>query len=444
MSEYKILVIDDAEATRETLLEILSDEGHNVVTAKSCTEAKIELTENQFDLILSDLMLKDGTGMELLENAKAIQLGVPFVIITGHGSIENAIEATRLGAYEYITKPLDLKKLRVLVRNALHLRSLERKVGQQDALDAIIGQSDSVLKLKEMISQVAKTDATVLINGETGTGKELVANAFHFLSERKDKKYIKVNIAALPKDLLESELFGHEKGAFTGALKNRAGRFELADKGTVFLDEIAEMPMETQVKLLRVLQEHEFEKVGGTDVVHSDFRLIAATNKDIKKMIGNNEFREDLYFRINVVNVWIPSLRERKDDIPLLCDHFLKMYNSRYNKNVELSREALNTIINYTWPGNIRELENAMERAVVTSLNNTIKKSDLPEEVCGKAEPLGGGISMPAALSMDEIEKRYTLSEYQRIGKNKTKLAKSLGIGLKTLYRKFESWDVKD
>ncbi len=444
MDKYSILVIDDAEATRETLFEILTEKGHEVTTAKSCTEAKIAFTEQIFDLILSDLMLKDGTGMELLEIANEAQSKVPFVIITGHGSIENAIEATRLGAYDYITKPLDLKKLRVLVRNALHLRSLEIQVSAKSPLDKIIGNNKEIIKMKEMIAQVAKSDATVLISGDTGTGKELVANAFHEMSSRSKKKYIKVNIAALPESLLESELFGHKKGAFTGAMKERIGRFELANNGTLFLDEISEMPYETQVKLLRVLQEHEFERVGGATPIQSNFRLIAASNKNLKTLIKENKFREDLYFRINVVNIFVPPLRKRKDDIPLLCDHFINMYNKKYNKHTEIKKTALDALCEYSWPGNIRELENAIERAVVTNFDGKIKRADLTDDIRSKSGPIGNGITIASGLKIDEVEKQYTIAEYIRMGKNKSKLAKNLGIGLKTLYRKFEAWDFKD
>jgi DNA-binding NtrC family response regulator len=331
-----------------------------------------------------------------------------------------------------------------VVKNALHLRSLEKQIGQRDALEVIIGQSPAVVKLKELIQQVARTDATVLIQGESGTGKELVARAFQALSDRADKPFVICNLAALPRDLLESELFGHEKGAFTGAIRQRQGRFELANGGTLFLDEIGEMPLETQVKLLRVLQEHEFERVGGMEPIQTDFRLIAATNSDLKQLIQKGEFREDLYFRINVVSVRIPPLRERREDIPLLTGHFLQLYNSRYGTARELNRQARDVLLRYHWPGNVRELENAIERAVVTSAGTTIEPDDLPEEVRGAAAPVGGGETFPPGLTLDEVDRRYALAELERLGGNKTQLAKSLGIGLKTLYRKLEAWGAKD
>jgi len=443
-ADERILVIDDHEATRETLIEALTDWGHDVLSAESRAAAEAVLRAEGVDLVLSDLMLPDGTGMDLLEVAREAQPGVPFVLVTGHGSIENAIEATRQGAYEYITKPLDLNKLRVVVKNALHLRSLEKQVGRRDALGAIIGQSPAIVKLKALVQQVAVTDATVLIQGESGTGKELVARAFQALSDRADKPFVIVNLAALPRDLLESELFGHEKGAFTGAIRQRQGRFELAHGGTLFLDEIGEMPLETQVKLLRVLQEGEFERVGGMEPIRTDFRLIAATNADLKALIAKNRFREDLYFRINVVSVRIPPLRERREDIPFLAEHFLAVFNARYGSERRLAREATEILGRYHWPGNVRELENAIERAVVTCVGDRIEPGDLPEEVRGAAEPVGGGESFPPGLPLDEVDRRYALAELDRIGGNKTQLAKSLGIGLKTLYRKLEAWGVKN
>jgi DNA-binding NtrC family response regulator len=443
-SEYSILIIDDHEATLETLSEVIVDLGHTVTSAQSCEEAKALLHEQVFDLVLSDLMLPDGTGLELMETAHSTQHAAPFVVITGHGSIDNAIEATRLGAYEYLTKPLDLNRLRVVIRNALHQRSLEKKISERGALANIIGQSPSIVTLKEHIQQVARTDATVLIQGESGTGKELVARAFQALSDRRDKPFVVVNLAALPRDLLESELFGHEKGAFTGAVRQRKGRFELSDGGTLFLDEIGEMPLETQVKLLRVLQEREFERVGGMEPIRSDFRLIAATNADLKELIQKGQFREDLYFRINVVSIRIPPLRERREDIPLLVNHFLQMFNSRYNTARTIGRDARQVLERYHWPGNVRELENAIERAVVTSTGESIEPDDLPEEVRGAARPVGGGETFPPGLTLDEVDKRYALAELQRLGGNKTQLAKSLGIGLKTLYRKLEAWDEED
>ena len=438
---HEILVVEDQDAARESLAEVLAESGR-VHTAADKASALEALRARGYDLILSDLKLPDGSGMELLEEARVRQPGAPFIFVTGYGTIENAIEATRLGAYEYITKPWDVKKLRIVVRNALHLRMLERKVSEREALESIIGQGEAIVKLKERIVQVAATDATVLIQGETGTGKELVANAIQALSDRRDKPFVKVHIAALPRELLESELFGHEKGAFTGAVRTRQGRFELADGGTLFLDEIAEMPAATQVKLLRVLQEREFERVGGMEPLRADFRLIAATNQDLKAATGRGAFREDLYFRINVVTAYVPPLRDRREDVPLLAEHFLRAFNARYRKQCALSRAAREVLDRYDWPGNIREMENAIERAVVTSTTDRIDPADLPEEVRGASQPMARAEALPPGLTLDEVERRYTLAEYKRLGGNKTRLAKSLKIGVKTLYRKLAAWGV--
>ena len=445
-----ILLIDDHEATRETLSEVLSDAGHAVDVAENKTRACQLIEKKKFDLVLTDLMLPDGTGLEILELSKRLFPEMPVVMITGHGSIENAIEATRLGAYEYVTKPVDLNKLRVIVKNALHLVELERKFEQKGDLSAIVGQSAAIMQVKELIKQIAHTDVTVLIEGESGTGKELVANALQGLSSRMNSSFVKVNVAALSKDLVESELFGHEKGSFSGALRLRKGRFELADKGTLFFDEIGEMPLSMQVKLLRVLQERELERVGGNETIPVDIRLICATNRDLKAMAEAGDFREDLFYRINVVKIRIPPLRERKDDIEFLADHFLQKFSSRYSMEKKFSVEFMNGLLSYDWPGNIRELENAIEGAVVRTPGEVIGYTQLPEEITGIV-PQSAVVSASTlscngfnpGMTLDEIEMNYVLSELERLEGNKTQAAKSLGIGLKTLYRKLEQHDKK-
>jgi len=437
----QILLIDDHEATRETLTEVLTDAGHEVQTAENRARAQDLLDHHAFDLVLTDLKLPDGTGMQVMEHAKAAYPATPVVMITGHGSIENAVEATRLGAYEYLTKPVDLNKLRVIVANALHLVQLERRVEQAGALEAIVGQAPAIAQVKDLIRQIAQTDVTVLIQGESGTGKELVANAIQALSPRRNNAFVKVNVAVLSKDLIESELFGHEKGAFSGAIRQRKGRFELADGGTIFLDEIGEMPLDLQVKLLRVLQESEFERVGGTETLPLDIRLIVATNQDLKARVSAGAFREDLYFRVNVVRINVPPLRERMEDIPFLAAHFLHKYSARYSLEKEFSPEALALLANYDWPGNVRELENAVESAVVRSAGIRIEPVVLPEEVTGRPAAAGGASGYPPGLTMDEVERRYIQSELARCEGNKTQAAKSLGIGLKTLYRKLEAYE---
>lgn len=439
-----ILLIDDHQATRETLAEVLEDAGHNVAIGENKARAFEQLQNRSFDLVLTDLMLPDGSGMEILEKAKELSASTPVVMITGHGSIENAVEATRLGAYEYLTKPVDLNKLRVIVKNALHLADLERKVEHTNALEALVGRSGAISQVKELIKQIAQTDVTVLIEGESGTGKELIANAIESISSRAGEPFVKVNVAALSRELVESELFGHERGAFSGAIRQRKGRFEMADNGTLFLDEIGEMPLGIQVKLLRVLQERELERVGGAETMPVNLRLICATNRDLRAMVDAGDFREDLYYRINVVKIKVPPLRERPEDITFLANHFLQKYIARYNIEKHFSDEFMRTLESYPWPGNIRELENAIEGAFVTTVGNEITPAQLPEEISGTpitAPATPASSSLPENLALEEVEKRYILSELARCDGNKTKAAKSLGIGLKTLYRKLESYE---
>ncbi|MDR3078276.1 MAG: sigma-54 dependent transcriptional regulator, partial [Planctomycetota bacterium] len=341
------------------------------------------------------------------------------------------------------TKPVDLDRLRLVIRNALHVSALERKFGRTGALDAIVGHSRRIAEVKDLIRQIAATDVTVLIQGESGTGKEMAANAIQALSRRENTAFVKVNVAVLSKDLIESELFGHEKGAFSGAIRQRKGRFELADGGTLFLDEIGEMPLDSQVKLLRILQEHEFERVGGTETLPVDIRLICATNLDLKRRVAEGLFREDLYFRINVVRLRMPPLRERPEDIPLLAEHFRQKYSARYSLERKFSPEVMEAFHSYSWPGNVRELENAVEGAVVRSSGPVISVGSLPEET-GRAPATAVRLDLSPGLTLDEVERQYILSELARQDGNKSGVAKSLGIGLKTLYRKLEAYGNAD
>lgn len=437
-----ILLIDDHAAIRETLTEVLTDCGHTVICAENKAKALAQLSTRPFDLVLTDLMLPDGSGMEILAESKKLYPASPVVLVTGHGSIENAVEATRLGAYEYLTKPVDLNKLRVIVKNALHLAELERRVENISALDALVGQSPAIVGVKELIKQVAYSDVTVLIEGESGTGKELVANALQAQSPRAGAPFIKVNVAALSRDLVESELFGHERGAFSGAIRQRKGRFEMADGGTLFLDEIGEMPLEMQVKLLRVLQEHELERVGGSETIPVNIRLLCATNRDLRQMVDERLFREDLFFRINVLRIKLPALRERgADDIELLARHFLQKYNARYRMDKEFAPGFLDKLRRYSWPGNVREMENVLEGVFVRTAGDKLEAALLPEEISGAAPaavPVSG--AFPPGMTMDAVEKEYILSELARCDGNKSKAAQSLNIGIKTLYRKLEAY----
>ncbi len=440
-----ILLVDDHDATRETLTEVIRDLGHKVLSAANREQALRLVDSRRFDLVLTDLKLPDGSGLEVMRRLRQDAPETPVVMITGHATIDNAVEATRMGAYEYLTKPVDLNRLRVVIANALYLGTLERKVGRAGALDALVGHSDRLVKVKELIRQIAATDVAVLIQGESGTGKEMAANAVRALSRRESAPFVKVNVAVLPRELIESELFGHEKGAFSGAIRQRKGRFELADGGTLFLDEIGEMPLDSQVKLLRVLQEHEFERVGGTETLPVDIRLICATNLDLKKRVEEGLFREDLYFRINVVRIRMPALRERAEDIPLLAEHFRQKYSARYGLDRAFGPGVLEALSSYPWPGNVRELENAVEGAVVRSAGEEIAVDCLPEELGGaertRAAGKGGAPAAPApGRPLAEVEREYILSELARLGGNKSAVAKSLGIGLKTLYRKLEAY----
>ncbi len=437
--EKLILLVDDHDATRETLTELIRDLGHKVMAAPNRATAERLVEEREFNLVLTDLKLPDGTGLDVMRRLKQVYPETPVVMITGHATIDNAVEATRMGAYEYLTKPVDLNRLRIVISNALYLSSLERRVGRAGALDAIVGHSREIVRVKELIKQIAATDVTVLIQGESGTGKEMAANAIQALSGRENGPFVKVNVAVLSRDLVESELFGHEKGAFSGAIRQRKGRFELADSGTLFLDEIGEMPLETQVKLLRVLQEHEFERVGGTETIPLDIRLICATNLDLKKRVAEGLFREDLYFRINVVRIRMPALRERPDDIPLLAEHFRQKYAARYNLNRTFSPEVVQALRAYSWPGNVREFENAVEGAVVRSSGEVIELDCLPEETGGAVAEVDQCLALPGQTLAD-VERAYILSELHRLGGNKSGVARSLGIGLKTLYRKLEAY----
>ncbi len=441
-AERVIMLVDDHDATRETLTELIRDLGHKVFAAANQEIALRLIDSHQFDLVLTDLKLPDGSGIEVMRHLKHVQPETPVVMITGHATIENAVEATRMGAYEYLTKPVDLNRLRIVISNALYLSTLERKAGRSGALDAIVGHSPKIQQVKDLIKQIAATDVTVLIQGESGTGKEMAANAIQSLSLRQGGPFVKVNVAVLPRELIESELFGHEKGAFSGAIRQRKGRFELADGGTLFLDEIGEMPLDSQVKLLRVLQEHEFERVGGTDTLPVDIRLICATNLDLKKRVEEGLFREDLYFRINVVRITMPPLRERPEDIPLLAEHFRQKYSARYNMDRKFSPEVLEIFTRYSWPGNVRELENAVEGAVVRCTGKIIEKECLPEETAQRVETASG--SFAPGMQLADVEKDYILSELHRLGNNKSSVAKSLGIGLKTLYRKLETYGEND
>jgi two-component system response regulator HydG len=383
----KILVVDDEASHRQMLEVVLTTEGYEVYQAGDGEEAITAVKERFYDLIVMDVRMSQVGGIEALRRIKELSPGIPVIIMTAYASVNTAVDALKSGAYDYLTKPLDIEELKILVGKALRHRQLEQenlymkeRLGDRFDFSNIIGRSSPMRELFETIALVAPSEATVLILGESGTGKELIANAIHENSPRRERPFIKVNCAALPETLLESELFGHEKGAFTGALAKKQGRFQLAHKGSIFLDEIGEMAPTTQSKILRVLQEREFESLGSTHTVKVDTRVIVATNKNLEKEIHNGHFREDLYYRLNVVTLEVPPLRERREDISLLADFFLRQYVEKNRRLIKgFTPRTMDLLMRYAWPGNVRELENAVERAVIMARGDMIAPAELPD-----------------------------------------------------------------
>lgn len=459
----QILVVDDEPNLRRVLAAQLGRDGYEVHTAEDGQQGLEMLQEHHIDLVITDLRMPKLDGMELLRRAMELDADLPVVMITAHGTVDNAVEALKTGAFDYITKPFDQAEVRTIVRKALRTRDLAQEDAtrpEPEILDAakygIIGNSPGIRDLYEVLDRVADTPTTVLISGESGTGKELVARALHENSSRKGKPFIKVNCAAIPRDLMESELFGYERGAFTGAVAPKPGRFELATGGTLFLDEIGTIPVEMQVKLLRALQESEFERVGGVKTIQVDVRLIAATNSDLKKEIAAGTFREDLFYRLNVVEIRLPALRERSDDIELLASHFISKFNQRLKKEVEgIDAEAGRVLRGYPWPGNIRELENVIERAVLFCDGKELACEHLPGEV---ATPAGGAAQASAPLDPQgadglkervkaatvKLERELILKALDQTGGNVTHAARLLKISRKGLQLKMKELGLRD
>ena len=443
--KFRLLVVDDEKNIREGLAAGLELDGHEVVTAADGSEGLKRFLRGDIDLVISDLRMPGLSGTEMLEKIEAEIPGTPVILLTGHGTVETAVEAMRLGAWDFLTKPINIDHLSFLVKQALANRELVLKhrqlideLEQHKRFETIIGKSAAMSRVFDTISRAAPTRASILITGESGVGKELVADAIHGLSPRKAGPLIKVHCAALAASLLESELFGHEKGAFTGALARKRGRFELANEGTLFLDEIGEIDQNLQIKLLRVLQEKKFERVGGEETIETDVRIVAATNRDLKAETEKGSFREDLYFRLNVVNVHVPPLRERKDDIPLFITAFLKEFAEENGKVIDgINDKARSRLYSYDWPGNVRELRNCIESAVVMSRGNLITEEDLPPGL--RAAGDDGWIRIPIGTAMDEAEKIIIRETVSAHGGNQTKAADILGIGRKTLHRKLNN-----
>jgi two-component system response regulator HydG len=420
-----------------------------VIEASHGQEGIERAAEGSPDLVLMDIRMPTMDGMEALRQLRQRSPSVPVIMMTAFGSIDSAVEALKSGAEDYVTKPLDIDELMLKVTKALRIRQLEQehsiqreRLGERFDFSHIIGSSPRMLDLFETLAVAAPTEATILLLGESGTGKELVANAIHQNSPRADRPYIKVNCAALPETLLESELFGHEKGAFTGALYKKQGRFELAHGGTIFLDEIGEMSLPTQTKILRVLQEKEFESVGGTQTVKVDVRVITATNKDLEDEVRLGRFREDLYYRLNVVPVTIPPLRERKEDVPLLAEHFLDIYRTKNKREIRgFGPGVMETLATYDWPGNVRELENIIERMVIMCRSDTIAVDDLPPPIVAVREGEGTQ-TWPAGVPLKDVERETIRNTLRHTGGNRTQAAKILGITRKTLQNKIRDYDL--
>ena len=453
MKNYNILVIDDEAAQRDVLTGYLKKKGYKIFSASSGKEG-IEITKNNpVDIILSDFKMPDLNGIEVLEKVKEINPEISLVIVTAYGTVENAVKAMRLGAFDYISKPVDLDELDLMIERIIEHKSLKSEnqllktqLQEKHKISSVISNSQKMEEVINVAARVADSKATVLITGENGTGKEVLAKAIHYMSPRKEKPFVAVNVPALTETLLESELFGHEKGAFTGADKMKKGRFEIAHGGTIFLDEVGDIPQSIQVKLLRVLQEHQFERVGGTEKIEVDVRIIAATNKELEQKIKNGTFREDLYYRLNVVSIKIPPLRDRKEDILPLIESFIEKYCKENDKEkLEASKEAIDVLMKYNYPGNVRELENIVERAVVLTRGKVITLNDLPMNMRGFKQEKALAILGKGTLTdqVGALEKQLIYDALQESNGNQTKAGKLLGLTERNLRYKLKKYNIK-
>jgi len=449
-----ILIVDDDLNHLKTLRTIVRSWGYQVSTADDGIKAVENVKENPFALILMDVRMAQMSGLEALKQIKQYNPAIPILIMTAYSSVDSAVDALKSGAYDYLTKPLDFEVLKISLARALEHSGLKAenatlrsKMSADYELENIIGRSRPMKALIDMMAMVAPSEATVLITGESGTGKELIAKSIHHNNPRKDRPLVVVNCAALTETLLESELFGHEKGAFTGADKRREGRFKQADKGTIFLDEIGETSAAMQAKLLRVIQEREIQRIGGEETISVDVRILAATNRNLEAEVKEGRFREDLFYRLNVVTLRIPPLRERLDDIPLLAQHFLEKHAKKNQKQVKgISPLAMDMLLKYAWPGNIRELENVIERAVILLPDEHVTEKELPTTVTENYAQENNWVSpsAPAAVNrpLEEIEKEAILATLEDSGGNKSETARRLGINRKTLHKKLKEYDI--
>jgi DNA-binding NtrC family response regulator len=461
----KVLVVDDESDIRESLEDLLTSEGYSVELAPNATEGLQKIEHGSYDLVLLDLMMPDRSGMEVLQDVRQRDKETPIFMITAYGSVEAAVHALKLGANDYFSKPWDNEKLiieidRMIARRRLEYENthLKRALKQRYSFPNIIGKSERMVKMLDLVGQVASSRSTILITGETGTGKELVAKAIHANSPRADHMFVAVNSGSLPPELLESTLFGHVKGAFTSAIQTKKGYFEVADHGTIFFDEIGTLGPETQIKLLRVIQEKEFTALGATDPIKVDVRILAATNADLAQLVKEGRFREDLYYRLNVINVALPALRDRKEDIPLLAGHFFTYYCKENDKYLDSSGksilhfqpEAMQVLMEHAWPGNVRELENVVERAVVLAAEPSVPVDVLPETILqanGIRLNRGEGVPLPADASLFEIvndyERGVILKRLEHCNWSQTEAAESLHVPLSTLNQKIKRLDIK-
>ena len=461
-----ILVVDDEANLRKVLSATLRREGFTVLTAQNGGEALALMAQHRVDVVLTDLRMPEVDGMALLAQAQVDYPEVPVVMLTAHGTVDTAVTAMKLGAFDYLTKPFDSEELKRVMSKAAASADLSAREASEAGPGrfGIIGQSAVLQDVFKTIDKVAPSPSTVLVTGESGTGKELIARALHSESPRRGKPFIRINCAAIPRDLIESELFGYEKGAFTGAVSAKPGRFELADEGTLFLDEIGEIPLEMQVKLLRALQESEFERVGGVTTTHVDVRLVAATNQDLALEVREGRFREDLFYRLNVVPIVLPPLRDRREDIPLLVEHFRTKYNERLGKKVErVTADAIRLLCAYQWPGNIRELENVMERGVLFAEDAEVTPDELPEQIRGREalEPAAAAAAAPTTVDLapagpvgplkeivrlhtETVEKDLIRRALEETSGNVTKAARRLEISRKSLQNKMKELGLRD
>ena len=436
-----ILIVDDEKNTREGLRRGLESPAHELLLAADAAEALGVLTTRKVDLVLTDLRMPGESGLDLMRRARAAKSDAIFILLTAYGTVETAVQAMKEGAYDYLTKPVNLDELGMMVHRAIASRRPSDEEAAGRGFDALIGDSLAMARIKGLVRQVAPTRATVLIEGESGTGKELIARAIHSLSDRSARPFVAVHCAALAEGVLESELFGHERGAFTGAVRRHLGRFEMADRGTLFLDEVGDTAPGTQVKLLRVIQEQTFERVGGTETVNVDVRLITATNASLEKLMREGRFREDLFYRLNVIRLEVPPLRDRKEDIPLLAAAFLNEFNALNGTRISgFAPDALAALAAYGWPGNVRELRNCVEGLVVLCRGTEIALSDLPGKIREGAQEAGDTPRAPGGATIRDAERKMIEDALAKAGGSRTEAARALGISRRTLHRKINRY----